>query len=234
MYNAPEMTGTVAYYRLGWCAAESAASAAGLHGPEFARFSRSEARELEALTVEKKRRDRAAGRLAAKIALADHFEAEHGWRPRPEELVVGNDESGRPVLSPAGLPGPVPSFSIAHCSAGGLCAVGAPGRRVGADFEELVPRPPAVLAFVAAPDELHRLPENPRAQNELWTGKEAVLKLLGLGLDADARMVVVRGGGEEVSLSGEPERAWRASGARPLRVDFLARGAALAAVAYES
>lgn len=226
------MTGTVAYYRLGWCGPEEADGAAALSGDAFAGFSRAEAEALRALP-EKRRRDRAAGRLAAKRALAEHFEAEHGWRPRPEELVLGNDEAGRPTLAPAGLPGKVPSFSIAHCSAGGLCAVGAPGRRVGADLEETVARPRAVLAFVAAPDELHRLPEDPLAQNKLWTGKEAVLKLLGLGLDADARMVEVRRDGAEVRLAGEPERAWRAAGARNLRVDFAVHGRALAAVAYE-
>lgn len=226
------MTGTVAYYRLGWCGAEEAAGAAGLTGEAFARFSRAEADALSALP-EKRRRDRAAGRLAAKRALAEHFEAEHGWRPRPEELVLGNDEAGRPTLAPEGLPGRAPHFSIAHCSEGGLCAVGAPGRRVGADLEETVARPRAVLAFVAAPDELHRLPEDPLTQNKLWTGKEAVLKLLGLGLDADARMIEVRRDGAEVRLAGEPERVWREGGSRALRVDFVVRGRALAAVAYE-
>lgn len=218
-------------YRLAFCPRAEADRGAALPADLADRFAPEELAELEALP-ERRRRDRVAGRLAAKRALAAHFDAEHGWKPGARDLPVFNDESGRPVLRlPAGAPAPAPSFSIAHGAAGGVCAVGAPGRRVGTDLELVVPRPAAVIAFVAAPGEDRAAPPaDPEAQARLWTGKEAALKLLGLGLDADARAVRVTDG--EVAYSAAPARAWRALGAPRVRLDFERVGAAMLAVAY--
>jgi phosphopantetheinyl transferase len=181
---------------------------------------------------ERRRRDRVAGRLAAKRALAAHFEAEHGWTAEPSDLEIFNDAAGRPLLRlPDGAPAEAPSFSIAHGADGGVCAVAAPGRRVGADLETVVSRPAAVIAFVAAPGEDRAAtPADPEAQARLWTGKEAALKLLGLGLDADAR--AVRESAGEVAYSGVPARAWRALGSPRVRLSFERAGAAMLAVAY--
>ncbi len=217
----------VTNYRLGWCAA---ADADALAPADW--LCDGERAELDALAP-KRRRDRLAGRVAAKRALLEHFSAELGWRADPRELVVSNDDAGRPVLRlPRGTPGGVPSFSIAHAAWGGVAAVAAPGGRVGCDLESVVARPREVLAFVAAPDELGGVePSDPAAQTRLWTGKEAVLKLLGLGLDADARMVEVRAGGAEVRLGGLPEKRWAELGRPRLAVDFTTRDGSLVAVA---
>jgi phosphopantetheinyl transferase len=216
-------------YRLGWCPASEAATltASDWLAPE-------ELAELEAIPSDKRRRDRLAGRVAAKRALAEHFQAEWGLRPPPQDIVLGNDEAGRPVLKrPLGSTGRPPSFSLSHSAWGGVCAVAAPGRRVGVDLESVVARPREVLAFVAAPDELHAAaPTDPQAQARLWTGKEAVLKLLGLGLDADPKMVEVRQAGAEVRLGGEPEKAWKRLGSPRIAVAFSPQDDSLAAVAY--
>lgn len=215
-------------YRLGWCPAAEAATltASDWLAPE-------ELAELDAIPSDKRRRDRLAGRVAAKRALAGHFEAEWGLRPRPQEIVLGNDADGRPVLKrPLGSTGRAPSFSLSHSAWGGVCAVASPGRRVGVDLESVVARPREVLAFVAAPDELHAAaPSDPQAQARLWTGKEAVLKLLGLGLDADPKMVEVREAGAEVRLGGEPEKAWKRLGSPRITVSFKPQEGSLAAVA---
>jgi phosphopantetheinyl transferase len=218
-------------YRLALCPRTEADRAAALPADARGRFSTRELAELEALP-ERRRRDRIAGRLAAKRALAAHFEAEDGWTPAPDELEIGNDADGRPTLRlPAGAAAAAPSFSIAHSAEGGACAVGAPGRRVGVDLEIVVPRPAEVIAFVAAPgEERGAPPSNPDAQARLWTSKEAALKLLGLGLDADARGVRVSGG--EAAFEGRPAEAWRALGGPRVRVDFARAGAAMIAVAY--
>jgi phosphopantetheinyl transferase len=218
-------------YRLAFCPRAEADRLASLPADARARFSTRELAELEALP-ERRRRDRAAGRLAAKRALAAHFEAEDGWTPEAAELEIFNDQAGRPVLSlPAGAPASAPSFSIAHCAEGGAAAVGAGGRRVGVDLECVVARPAEVIAFVAAPGEERGAPaSDPGAQARLWTGKEAALKLLGLGLDADARGVRVADG--EAAFAGTPERAWRALGAPRVRVDFERVAGAMLAVAY--
>lgn len=217
----------VTNYRLGWCAAAEADFATSRDW-----LSAGELEDLDSLAP-RRRRDRLAGRIAAKRALADHFKAELGWDAGPRELAISNDADGRPVLRvPRGTPGGVPSFSIAHSAWGGVCAVAAPGGRVGCDLESVVPRPREVLAFVAAPDELTSVePSDPAGQARLWTGKEAVLKLLGLGLDADARMVEVRSGGAEVRLGGLPEKRWAELGRPRITVDFTPRDGSLAAVA---
>jgi len=218
-------------YRLAFCPRAEAERAGPLPADVRERFSPAELAELESLP-ERRRRDRAAGRLAAKRALAAHFEAEEGWTPEPDELEIFNDRDGRPVLRlPAGAAAAVPSFSIAHSAEGGAAAVAAPGRRVGVDLETVVARPDEVIAFVAAPGEARRAPaSDPGAQARLWTGKEAALKLLGLGLDADARGVRVEDGA--VAFDGRPAEAWRALGAPRVRVDFERVGAAMLAVAY--
>lgn len=215
-------------YRLGWCPASEAAT---LTPSDW--LAPEELAEWEAIPSEKRRRDRLAGRVAAKRALAAHFEAEWGLRVPPTDIVLGNDADGRPVLErPLGSTGRAPSFSLSHSAWGGVCAVAAPGRRVGVDLESVVARPREVLAFVAAPDELHAVePSDPAAQARLWTGKEAVLKLLGLGLDADPKMVEVRAGGAEVRLGGVPESRWKELGRPRLTVFFAPQDDSLAAVA---
>ena len=106
---------------------------------------------------------------------------------KTEELRIANEGDGRPRLFlPKGAPVPAPSFSISHCAQGGAAAVAAPGRLVGVDIETIIARPSEVIAFVASPAELAAGPSDPEAQTRLWTGKEAILKMLGLGLDANA------------------------------------------------
>ena len=219
-------------YRVAFCPPEEAARAAGLPADVRDRFSAAELAELDAMP-ERRRRDRISGRLAAKKALAAHFSAEYGWDAEPREMELSNDGDGRPKLTlPKGAPAPVPYFSISHCTEGAAAAVGAPGRRVGVDIEVVVARPQEVIAFVSAPGEDRAAPpSNPDAQARLWTGKEAALKLLGLGLDADARDVAVAADGA-VTYAGTPAGAWRAAGSPRVRAVFERAGKAMLAVAY--
>jgi phosphopantetheinyl transferase len=217
-------------YRLAFCPRAESDRAAALPADVRERFSDRELAELE-LLPERRRRDRVAGRLAAKRALTEHFSAEYGWLAEARDLAVFNDAEGRPVLRlPKGAPANAPSFSIAHGAEGGVCAVAAPGRLVGADLETVVPRPAAVIEFVSRPGDIGgATPADPDAQARLWTGKEAALKLLGLGLDADARDVREFGG--EAVFAGRPAEAWRALGSPRVRLTFERVGASMLAVA---
>lgn len=220
-----------ASYRLAFCPRAQAERVAGLPADLRAQFSPQELTDLE--TVAPRRRlDRLAGRLAAKRALAEHFAAEEGWPAEPRELQIFNDALGRPTLRlPAGAAVASPAFSISHCAQGGAAAVASAGRRVGIDIETVVARPAQVIAFVCAPGEVRDAgPADPEAQARLWTGKEASLKLLGLGLDADAR--AVRMLEEDVLFAGRPEQAWAALGRPRVRLAFERVADALIAVAY--
>jgi phosphopantetheinyl transferase len=218
-------------YRLAYCTRSEADRALALPADVRERFSPAELAEIQGLP-EHRRRDRFAGRLAAKRALAAHFSAEFGWDAEPRDLEIANAPDGRPILRlPKGAPADAPSFSIAHCAEGGAAAVGAPGRRVGVDLELVISRPAEVIAFVSAPGEDRAAPPtDPEAQARLWTIKEAGLKLLGLGLDADARDVRETDG--EIRYEGVPAAAWRALGAPRVRAAFERAGGAMLAVAY--
>lgn len=217
-------------YRLAFCPRAEAARALGDRFELERRFSPAELAELDSLP-ERRRLDRVAGRLAAKRALAAHFLAEHGWDAEPADLEVFNDEDGRPRLElPADAPAPAPSFSISHCAQGGAAAAAAPGRFVGVDIETILPRPAEVIAFVAAASELAAGPSDPDAQARLWTGKEAALKMLGLGLDADAK--AVRPEADGVALTGKPAKAWASLGSPRVRLDYDGVEGARIAIAY--
>jgi phosphopantetheinyl transferase len=217
-------------YRLAFCPRLEAERTLSEPAELRKRFSAAELAELNALPARRKL-DRVAGRLAAKRALAAHFLGEYGWEADPAELAVFNDADGRPtLLMPRGAPSPAPSFSISHCAQGGAAAVAAPGRRVGVDIETVIARPAEVIAFVSSPGERTSGPDDPEAQARLWTGKEAALKLFGLGLDADARDVRPEAGG--VTLTGVPARAWAALGSPRVRLDYDGADGARIAVAY--
>jgi phosphopantetheinyl transferase len=217
-------------YRLAFCPRLEAERALAEPSTLRARLSAKERAEIEALP-ERRRLDRLAGRLAAKRALVAHFLDEYGWEADPVELRIFNDAKGRPCLTlPKGAPATVPSFSISHCAQGGAAAVASPGRLVGVDIETIIPRPSEVIAFVASPGELAAGPSDPEGQARLWTGKEATLKMLGLGLDADAKCV--RPEEDGVTLTGVPAKAWTALGSPRVRLDYDGVEGARIAVAY--
>jgi phosphopantetheinyl transferase len=217
-------------YRLAFCPRLEAERTLAEPAELRKRFSAAELAELEDLPARRKL-DRVAGRLAVKRALTAHFLGEYGWEVDPAELPIFNDDAGRPTLVlPNGAPAPTPSFSISHCAQGGAAAVAAPGRRVGVDIETIVARPAEVIAFVSSPSELACGPSDPEGQARLWTGKEAALKMLGLGLDADAR--AVRPEADGVTLTGAPAKAWAALGSPRVRIDYDGADGARIAVAY--
>lgn len=218
-------------YRLAYCPRQEAERAEALPPEIRARFSAAELSELQSLPP-RRLRDRLAGRLAAKRALAEHFAEEEGWIAEPRDLEIFNDDAGRPFLRlPPGAMAAAPSFSIAHCAEGGAAAVGGAGRRVGVDLETVVARPAEVIAFVSAPREGRSAgPGAPEAQARLWTAKEAALKLLGLGLDADAR--AVRPEAESVAFTGLPAEVWRELGSPRVRLAYERIEGAMLAVAF--
>jgi phosphopantetheinyl transferase len=130
--------------------------------------------QLSRFGSEKRRRDFMAGRLAAKKAV-------RLWLKERKErfsglIEVSNDQDGVPYISgPTALRGRL-HISIAHGELGGIAAAHA--GPVGVDAELVSSKDPGVLKYYVREDELA---VNAIAQTRLWTVKEAVLKMLGLG-----------------------------------------------------
>ena len=83
-------------------------------------------------------------------------------------------------------------FSLAHCGEYAACAMHS--QPCGVDVEPVADAPPQLLTASLHPQEqqeLHSLPSKERAVAfaRMWTRKEALLKLLGVGLSIDPRTV---------------------------------------------
>jgi phosphopantetheinyl transferase len=137
------------------------------------------------------------GRIAAKRLL--------GGMPGLEGVVssrlsVLNRPSGEPFVLVEGVGEYGYPISISHRGEIGMAA--APeheGFRIGADLETIEPRDPALARQFFTAREASLVEQAGDARDEvvarIWSAKEAVLKLLGLGLRLDTREI-------EVSLTG--------------------------------
>lgn len=166
-------------------------------------LSEAEKQLCRRLATEKRRIDWLSGRLAAKKALAPRLNAD------PRRIEILNEPSGRPYCTHP----EAPAISLSHTQAGGLCAVSAGSEPIGADWETVAPRGPRVLEFYVHPEEqMPRAVSDARLQTRLWAAKEAVLKLLGLGLGCDPRDVRIL---PSLKLHGPALARWRELG-RPV------------------
>ena len=156
---------------------------------------------LLALRTEKKRQDRLAGRIAARMALRAC------WPEGPLESIplveVREDgpRSGQPHLG-AGLD-QAWGISISHAGDRAVAVVGPPG--VGIDIDEVAPRGEAFLALTFSSAEREQVTrvadawglDEAGTVTLQWCAKEAVLKRLGVGLRAALQEV-------EVHVPAEP------------------------------
>jgi len=141
------------------------------------------------------------GRVAAKRAVAAALAELGRPAPPPAELIVANEPAGAPyVVGADGSRLPLP-ISISHRAGVGLCAVSLdPDLVVGADLELVEPRDDALVRQFFDDEEAAAIAgARGRARTFLvartWSAKEAVLKVIGLGLRLDTRTVAVRDAG---------------------------------------
>ena len=148
---------------------------------------------LAALAFPARRRKWLLGRAAAKRLVGDML----GPQAPPEAAItVLNRASGEPYVVLDGRGAWDLPISISHRSEIGFAAAPAiPGWRIGADVETIEPRDRALVRqfFTAAEARLvaGAGADADAAIARLWSAKEAVLKLLGVGLRLDTRAISV-------------------------------------------
>jgi len=145
-----------------------------------------------------RRRKWLMGRAAAKRLVCDLLGED---RVAERKISVLNQPSGEPFVLIEGQGGWGRAISISHRSEVGMAA--APldeGARIGADIETIEPRDPALVRQFYTDGEAQLVDgagtDRDEIVSRIWSAKEAVLKLLGLGLRIDTRGVVVNPTGE--------------------------------------
>jgi phosphopantetheinyl transferase len=172
-----------------------------------------------ALATPKRKLDWLTGRGAAKQALSPKL----GLPPKKVEILSRPD--GRPYCPDDAAP----AFSLSHTAKGGICAVAErPKDLIGIDWEMVEKRSPRVIEFYTTPDERKGL-ETPEDQTLLWARKEAVLKLLGLGLNAEPTDVRFT---PKLELHYVARRRWEELGSPALSLWHEFKDDSVVAVAY--
>lgn len=140
--------------------------------------------------VEQRQQQWLLGRIVAKDA-ARLWAAEQAREPvrlHPASFSIEQDASGRPFIG--ALPTydrPPPHVSIAHCGSRAIAL--AHSEPVSVDIERIAAREDSFVQTFATPRERELLDERPVAERDawitrLWCAKEAVGKLLGVGVGA--------------------------------------------------
>ena len=138
---------------------------------------------LDGITVERRRRDWLAGRVAAKRGLRAACRRQHETVPAYHAIEILNDGNGAPRFTVDSRPELADrlDISIAHTDGAAVAAVAdmlAAGT-VGVDIEPTKPLSLTMVRRVLQPAELERLGEAATAHPtplELWTAKEAAMK----------------------------------------------------------
>jgi 4'-phosphopantetheinyl transferase len=190
---------------ISWLLESTAAHPALAHGeapPGL--FHEREFERLDALVVEKRRRDWLLGRWTAKRLLQATLAEQWSIQVPLNALSIENDTDGAPYAMlhdgqhAVRLPG---GLSISHRADVAFCAAHLPPTdrhtshaSVGADVERVEPRASAFIESYFCAAEAANIGGEDRASRDrlvaaTWSGKEAVLKALHLGLRVDTRRV---------------------------------------------
>ena len=173
-----------------------------------------EKEHLASLRVEKRRREWLLGRWTAKQALLRAPDCQLAAK-EPSQLEILPSQKGQPKVYQLGQPDSI-SLSLSHRAGSALCMVWS-GGSLGCDLELVEERSAGFVEdyFTASEQSTIRAAGTEEAAlmaNSLWSAKESLLKLLGIGLTADTRLLTVQEG-PEPSMEG-----WR-----PFTVSYAER-----------
>jgi hypothetical protein len=176
-------------------------------------LSQREEKIIGGLGIVPRRRKWLLGRIAAK-RLVREMAGEDGLAD--SQISVLNQPSGEPFVLIEGRGAWPYPISISHRSEIGMAAApNLPGSHIGADLETVEPRDAALVRQFFTDQEAEAVDASGADRDlvmaRIWSAKEAVLKLVGLGLRIDTRGVEVRLEGAD--FPGCPE-GWQPMGVR--------------------
>jgi phosphopantetheinyl transferase len=171
--------------------------------------------ELKLRGTDKRVRDRVAGRIAAKRALAALTGVD------PLRIRVWSAESGEPLAEVAGHPGA--RVSISHKDGRAVAAAVEDGG-IGIDLERVERRDAPFSKTWFDDAERAIIAGDPTRETVGWAVKEAVLKLVGAGMACsphDVHLLSIGEGSAEVELRGEVAVRHASRGGGEVRVRWV-------------
>ena len=159
-----------------------------------------ELKQYKHFAVEKRASEWLAGRYAAKKLATDFFNLPL------KKIQVKNDKSGAPILQAQG--GNHLTISITHSGDYAAAAISMTGDLIGVDIEKIESRPEGWVEQYFVKEEL--IAKDDAYLTELWAKKEAVLKLLGLGLTVPTTQIRIID--NEVQFFGKALDVWALKG----------------------
>ncbi|MBO4707503.1 MAG: 4'-phosphopantetheinyl transferase superfamily protein [Elusimicrobiaceae bacterium] len=159
-----------------------------------------ELKQYEHFAVEKRANEWLAGRYAVKKLASEFFNLP------PKKMQVKNAKNGAPILQATG--GNNLTISITHRGDYAAAAISLTSDLIGIDIEKIEPRPQGWTEQYFSNEEL--LADDDAYLTELWCKKEAVLKLLGLGLTVPATQIKIID--NEVKFFGKALDVWAFKG----------------------
>ena len=140
-----------------------------------------EFKQYNSFTVEKRAAEWLAGRYAVKKLATEFFNLPF------KKLQIKNAKNGAPILQAEG--GNHLTISISHRGDYAVAAISLTGDLIGVDIEKIEPRPQGWKEEYFTTDEI--IASDDAYLTELWAKKEAVLKLLGIGLTVPTTQIKI-------------------------------------------
>ncbi len=159
-----------------------------------------EFKQYNHFAVKKRANEWLAGRYAAKKLASEFFNLPL------KKMQIKNTKNGAPVLQAEG--GNHLTISISHRGNYAVAAISLTGDLIGVDVEKIEPRPQGWTDQYFVKEELIAYDE--AYLTELWAKKEAVLKLLGLGLTVPTTQIKILN--NEVHFFGKALDVWAFKG----------------------
>lgn len=159
-----------------------------------------EYKQYKHFAVEKRASEWLAGRYAVKKLASEFFNLPF------QKMQIKNSKNGEPILQAEG--GNNLTISISHRGEYAAAAISLTSDLIGIDVEKIEPRPQGWAQEYFAKEEL--IASDDAYLTELWAKKEAVLKLLGLGLTVPLTQIKIIN--NEVRFFGKALDVWALKG----------------------